>query len=88
MRDIKRLLLVFLSILSIVLLVSCKEEPPIEQEPVIEPYKANTDLSYIYDCGDFTYDVSPLVINENEVYLPDLEGRSRGEIKYILDKLG
>ena len=88
MKNIRRLLIVLLAIFSSLFLVCCKEETPQEQEPVITPYKADTDLSYIYDCGDFTYDVSPLIIDDSKVYLPDLEGRSRGEIKYILDMLG
>ena len=86
MKCIKRLFLLILLVLSLFIIVGCKEEEPQDSTP--EPYKADTDISYLYDCGDFTYDVSPLIISDNEVYLPDLTGRNRGEIKYILDKLG
>lgn len=61
-----------------------KEEKPVEDN---NTYKADTDISYIYDYGDFTYDVESLVVSEEEAYLPDLEGMNRAQIKYILDKL-
>ena len=83
MRTWKRIIiLIYLFVLS-VLFVSCtnKEE---EQE---KPYKADLDISYIYNCGDFTYDVTGLVVSEDEAHLPNLEGMNRAQIKYILDKL-
>ena len=88
MEKLKKIFLIILTIFVSLSLFSCQEENNEEEKEEPKPYKANTDISYIYDCGDFTYDVSPLIISDSEVYLPNLEGRSRGEIKYILDKLG
>lgn len=51
-------------------------------------HEIDTDLSYIYDVKDFEYDVSEYIISDKEVCLPNLEGMNRGQIKYILDKLG
>lgn len=79
---IKRYLIILLIIMVSFILVSCKEEKG------DKPYKADLDTSYIYNAKGFTYDVSSLIVSKTEVKLPNLEGMSRGQIKYILDKLG
>lgn len=82
MRLVKRLFLIIILLVFSLVLFSCEKEK--EED---KPYKADLDYSYIYDCGDFTYDVTKLVVSEDEALLPDLEGMNRAQIKYILDKL-
>ena len=95
----KKLYKSFIIILTIVLsliVVGCSNDDTPKQSGfinnntnrIIVKDKINRDFSYIYDSGDFTYDVTKLIIDNDNVILPDLSGMSRAQIKYILDKLG
>ena len=89
----KKILIIILLVLTCGNLFSCdkepqKEKPKEHEEPLEDAYKADLDVSYIYDAKDYTYDVTPLIVSDSEVTLPDLTGLGRGEIKYIMDKLG
>ena len=83
MKDyVKKIFVLLMIFICGLVFVSCGEE-----EKTKEPYKADLDTSYIYDAGDFSYDVASLVVSEDEAKLPDLTGMNRAQIKYILDKL-
>ncbi len=87
----KKKILIYLLLIFSLFLFSCKNNEVIEPDnpPKREDkYEVNTDFSYLYDSTGFEFDVSPYIVNENEIILPDLSNYSRGEIKYILDKLG
>ena len=83
---LKRFLSVLFIVIFFLIIVSCENAIDDNNEEN-KPYKADLDVSYIYDYGDFTYDVTSLVVSEEEAHLPNLEGMNRGQIKYILDKL-
>ena len=84
MKDfVKKLFVVFLVFICSFVLLSCDDNKEKEEKP----YKADLDTSYIYDAQDFSYDVTSLVVSEDEARLPDLSGMNRAQIKYILDKL-
>jgi len=84
---LKKVLLLLISLLTTISLFACVNNDNNSIDDTT-PYVPDYNFDYIYVLDGFTYDISSLVVDEDSFILPDLEGMSRAEIKYILDSLG